>query len=55
MTLRHLMPEYRTVCYDDLGAVDEDPRWKIFYEFHTYIEERFPKVYVSYPILLPPY
>lgn len=49
-----LIPEYRTVCYDDLGDVEEDPRWKIFYEFHSYIETRFPKVYVPYFIFTTP-
>lgn len=36
--------DYRTVCYDDLGAPEEDPRWKVFDDFHTYLEQRFPKV-----------
>ncbi|KAG1864846.1 hypothetical protein F4604DRAFT_1882028 [Suillus subluteus] len=36
-----------TVCYDDLGTPEEDPRWKVFDEFHTYIEQRFPKVHAS--------
>lgn len=36
-----------TVCYDDLGATEEDPRWKVFDDFHTYLEQRFPKVHVT--------
>ncbi|OJA18441.1 hypothetical protein AZE42_05816, partial [Rhizopogon vesiculosus] len=36
-----------TVCYDDLGTPEEDPRWKIFYDFHSYIEKRFPKVHAT--------
>lgn len=42
--LLHSNRKYRTVCYDDLGAPEEDPRWKIFYDFHAYLEQRFPKV-----------
>lgn len=36
-----------TVCYDDLGAPEEDPRWKVFDDFHTYIEQRFLKVHAT--------
>lgn len=36
-----------TVCYDDLGTPEEDLRWKIFDGFHTYIEQRFPKVHTN--------
>ncbi|KAG2125028.1 hypothetical protein DEU56DRAFT_825962 [Suillus clintonianus] len=36
-----------TVCYDDLGTPEEDPRWEIFNDFHTYIEQRFPKVHAT--------
>jgi hypothetical protein len=49
------MWKYRTVCYDDLGTPEEDPRWKIFSKFHTYIEKRFPKVYVAYSVVTIPY
>ncbi|KAG1786028.1 carboxypeptidase S [Suillus plorans] len=36
-----------TVCYDDLGTPEEDPRWEVFDDFHTYIEQRFPKVHAT--------
>lgn len=36
-----------TICYDDLGTPEEDPRWEVFDEFHTYIEQRFPKVHTA--------
>lgn len=31
-----------SVCYDDLGSFDEDPRWAPFYDFHDVLEETFP-------------
>ncbi|WWC91785.1 uncharacterized protein L201_006732 [Kwoniella dendrophila CBS 6074] len=34
-----------TQMYDEMGSVDEDPRWKIFAEFHDFLERTFPKVY----------
>ncbi|WWC64487.1 uncharacterized protein I303_107097 [Kwoniella dejecticola CBS 10117] len=34
-----------TQMYDEMGPVDEDPRWKIFAEFHDFLEKTFPKVY----------
>lgn len=33
-----------SICYDDLGPFDEDPRWKPFYEFHDVLAEVFPLV-----------
>lgn len=33
-----------SICYDDLGPFDEDPRWKPFYEFHDVLFETFPLV-----------
>lgn len=33
-----------SICYDDLGPFDEDPRWKPFYEFHDVLAETFPLV-----------
>lgn len=33
--------------YDDLKPPGEDSRWDVFGDFHTYLEQRFPKVYVS--------
>ncbi|POS74662.1 peptidase family M20/M25/M40 [Diaporthe helianthi] len=34
-----------SICYDDLGPFDEDPRWKPFYEFHDVLAEVFPLVH----------
>lgn len=31
-----------TVCYDDLGPIDEDPRWKPHHRFHEVLAETFP-------------
>ncbi|KAK7747428.1 hypothetical protein SLS53_001683 [Cytospora paraplurivora] len=31
-----------TVCYDDLGPIDEDPRWKPYHRFHEVLAETFP-------------
>ncbi|KAH7926427.1 carboxypeptidase S [Leucogyrophana mollusca] len=36
-----------TECYDDLGSPLEDPRWKVHFDFHTYLETRFPRVHSS--------
>lgn len=33
-----------SICYDDLGPFDEDPRWKPFYEFHDVLADTFPLV-----------
>lgn len=33
-----------SICYDDLGPFDEDPRWAPFYEFHVVLSEVFPLV-----------
>lgn len=33
-----------SICYDDLGHFDKDPRWKPFYEFHNVLAETFPLV-----------
>lgn len=33
--------------YDDLKPPGEDSRWDVFGDFHLYLEQRFPKVYVS--------
>lgn len=35
-----------SVCYDDLGPFDEDPRWAPFYDFHDVLAETFPLMYV---------
>jgi Gly-Xaa carboxypeptidase len=31
-----------TESFDDMGKVDEDPRWDIFIEFHDYLKKTFP-------------
>ena len=33
--------------YDDLAPPGQDSRWDIFADFHTYLEQRFPLVYVA--------
>lgn len=38
-----------SICYDDLGDFDADPRWKVFYELHDVIKKTYPVLYV--PIL----
>ncbi|KAK8853296.1 hypothetical protein IAR55_004000 [Kwoniella newhampshirensis] len=34
-----------TMVYDEMGPVDEDPKWKIFADFHDFLEKTFPLVY----------
>ena len=34
-----------TVAYDDMGPVDQDPRWNIFDDFAGYLETTFPSVH----------
>lgn len=33
-----------SICYDDLGPFDEDPRWAPFYDFHDTLVDTFPLV-----------
>lgn len=33
-----------SVCYDDLGDVDEDPRWVAFSDLHDVLRNLFPLV-----------
>ena len=33
-----------TESFDDMGKVNEDPRWDIFIEFHEYLKKMFPLV-----------
>jgi hypothetical protein len=33
-----------TESFDDMGLVGEDERWGIFYDFHRFLEKRFPLV-----------
>lgn len=37
---------YRTEMFDDLKPPGQDPRWEIFGELHSYLEAKFPLVYV---------
>ncbi|KAK4183068.1 hypothetical protein QBC35DRAFT_394665 [Podospora australis] len=37
--------QVRTESFDDMGAVGQDKRWDIFYDFHRYLEASFPLVY----------
>jgi len=34
-----------SMSYDDLGAIGEDPRWDVFYDFEKYLEATFPNVH----------
>lgn len=34
-----------SICYDDLGPFDTDPRWKPYYEFHDVLAQTFPLVH----------
>ncbi|OXH37725.1 Gly-Xaa carboxypeptidase [Cryptococcus neoformans] len=34
-----------TEVFDEMGPVDEDPRWEIFVEFHAFLEKTFPLIY----------
>ncbi|KAH7913034.1 hypothetical protein BJ138DRAFT_1146880 [Hygrophoropsis aurantiaca] len=36
-----------TESYDDLGSTLEDPRWRVQYDFHSYLETRFPRAHAS--------
>lgn len=33
-----------SICYDDLGDVDEDARWKSFNDLHNVLRDLFPLV-----------
>lgn len=35
----------KTETFDDLGAIEEDGRWEVFYGFHEYLEKTFPLVH----------
>ncbi|ODO07743.1 hypothetical protein I350_03319 [Cryptococcus amylolentus CBS 6273] len=34
-----------TEMFDEMGSVDEDPRWQIFSQFHDFLEKTFPLIY----------
>ncbi|KAK3353785.1 hypothetical protein B0T25DRAFT_545363 [Lasiosphaeria hispida] len=35
----------KSESFDDLGAIGEDPRWNVFYDFHAYLKATFPLVH----------
>ncbi|KAL2267881.1 hypothetical protein VTJ83DRAFT_5158 [Remersonia thermophila] len=37
--------QVKTESFDDLGAIGEDPRWDVFYNFHRYLQETFPRIH----------
>lgn len=37
-----------TESYDDMGAIDEDSRWKPFGQLHDYLRTTYPLMYVDY-------
>ncbi|KZW02629.1 carboxypeptidase S [Exidia glandulosa HHB12029] len=39
-----------TESYDDNGPPDEDPRWSLFHDLHTYLEEKFPHVHSKFTL-----
>ncbi|KAJ4245790.1 hypothetical protein NW762_013914 [Fusarium torreyae] len=34
-----------TIAYDDMGPIDQDPRWKVFDDFEDYLRHSFPSVH----------
>ncbi|KAK3688714.1 hypothetical protein B0T22DRAFT_161211 [Podospora appendiculata] len=37
----------KSVSFDDLGAVGEDPRWDAFYDFSAYLKATFPLIHAQ--------
>ncbi|KAK4205129.1 putative carboxypeptidase [Triangularia verruculosa] len=37
--------QVKTVSFDDLGDVGQDPRWEVFFTFHKFLEKTFPLVH----------
>ncbi|KAB5515506.1 hypothetical protein GE09DRAFT_1013130 [Coniochaeta sp. 2T2.1] len=35
----------KSESFDDLGAIGDDKRWDVFYDFHKYLEDTFPLIY----------
>ncbi|KAK3338868.1 hypothetical protein B0H65DRAFT_474761 [Neurospora tetraspora] len=35
----------KSESFDDLGAIGEDPRWDVFYDFAAYLEKTFPLIH----------
>lgn len=36
-----------TESFDDMGSVGDDKRWDIFQDFHDYLQNTYPKMYIS--------
>lgn len=39
-----------SICYDDLGPFDSDPRWKPFYDFHQVLADTFPLIHEHFTL-----
>lgn len=39
-----------SICYDDLGPFDSDPRWEAFYDFHDVLAATFPVVHERFTL-----
>lgn len=39
-----------SICYDDLGPFESDPRWKAFYDFHDVLAATFPLVHERFTL-----
>ncbi|KAL2173756.1 uncharacterized protein P884DRAFT_294912 [Thermothelomyces heterothallicus CBS 202.75] len=37
--------QVKTESFDDLGAIGEDPRWDVFYNFHDFLKKTFPRIH----------
>ncbi|KAK1758912.1 hypothetical protein QBC47DRAFT_370740 [Echria macrotheca] len=37
--------QVKSVSFDDLGVIGEDPRWDVFYDFYAYLENTFPLIH----------
>jgi Gly-Xaa carboxypeptidase len=37
--------QVKSESFDDLGAVGEDPRWEVFYDFSAYLKDTFPLIH----------
>jgi len=35
----------KSMSFDDLGPIGQDPRWDVFYDFHAYLEKTFPLIH----------
>lgn len=46
-TIRRLSAavQVKTESFDDLGAIGEDARWDVFYNFYEYLEKTFPLIH----------